>query len=412
MLKSDTLELRLSEIREGLNRLLQTENRTDEQTAEMAVLSTEALQKEPEWRAAQIADGLLTETTTITADPEVREKLELRGRAQDEGLLTTLLNGRRPSGAIEEYLQAHGCNERQIPLHYQVRPAAPALETRALTPPPATGTGVNLEPINQMVFPDGLAARLRVELKMVESGVFSTATITTGVPATAKAKSAAADATAGVLTATTSGVKRISASITMAEEDVATVGQTNYESALMEHVNLSLQNGHDGYLLTGTGVAPIPKGILLALGAIATRATTETFGSYAAVPAEAVDGVFARDMKDVLILCGLETFIDAAKLIQDNTAVSASSYLRSECAGFMASSRFAASASKVQQGIAFRSGRPGVSAAVQPIWNRLTIDDRFTLGANAERKVSVHLLLGDVLVRQPGAYKRIAFKVT
>ena len=412
MTAAQTIQLKLSSCRQRLNELLGIETRSTEQQTEMEGLTAEVSKREPELRAALAAEDDKQEVVTTTDDPETRERLELRGRAQDEGLLTILMNGRRPSGAVAEYLQAHECNERQIPLHYTVRPAAPSLEERALTPPPTSGTGVNLEAIQQMIFPDGLAARLGVELKMVESGVFSTATITTGVPATAVAKSAAADATAGVLTATTSDVKRISASITMAEEDIASVGQTNYESALMEHVNLSLQNGHDGFLLTGTGVAPIPKGILLALGAIATRSTTETFSSYAAIPAEAVDGIFARDMKDVFILCGLESFIDAAKLIQDNTAISAGSYLRSECAGFMASSRFAASASKVQQGIVFRRGRPGVSAAVQPIWNRLTIDDRVTLGANAERKVSVHLLLGDVVVRQPGAYKRIAFKVT
>ena len=245
----------------------------------------------------------------------------------------------------------------------------------------------------------------------VESGQFSTATITTALQATAKAKGSDADDTAAALTAVTSGVKRISASVTTAAEDEASVGADNFEAALSAHMMLALQNAHDGYALTGDGVAPNPKGILTALGAVATRSTLETFGSYAAVPADAVDGLFARETSDVLILCGTQTLTHAAKTFQANTAVSASGYLRAESGGFRASSRFAAPASNVQQALAVRRGRTGVEVAVQPVWNRIVIDDVYTLSASAQRKVVMHILLGDVIVQQAGAFKRIAFKL-
>ena len=407
--------LRLSSARQRLNELLQVETRSEDETAEMEKLTSFVSAKEPELRAAlaaedgerQVAEREAAALGSL-ADPEARERLELRSKAHGEGLLTAQLSGHRPDGARAEYLAAHGCGDRTIPFDYWTKPP---VETRALTPPPATGSGVNLDPIQPFVFADGLAATLGITMKMVDSGQFSTATITTALLATAKAKSAAADDTAGAMTATTSGVKRISASVTMAEEDVASVGQANYESALMAHVGLALQNGHDTYALTGTGSAPAPKGLLLAIGAVATRSTEETFASYAAVPADAVDGIFAREMNDVFILCGVNSFVHAAKIIQAGTAVSASAYLRAEAGGFMATSRFPAPASNVQQALAYRRGRPGVQTAVQPIWNRITIDDRLTLGANAERKVSLHVLLGDVIVQQAAAYKRIAFKL-
>ena len=394
-----------------LNALESREKRTDSETVEYEQLQVEERASTASMAAMQAAvdaEQKAGETIESTGSSEQRERLELRDKAHGEGLLTSQLSGQRPDGARAEYLAAHGCGDRTIPFDYWTKPP---LETRALTPPPATGSGVNLEPIQPHVFADGLAAMLGVTLKMVDSGQFSTATITTALLATAKAKSAAADATAGVLTATTSGVKRISASVTMAEEDIASVGQANYESALMAHVGLALQNGHDTYALTGTGSAPAPKGLLLAIGAVAARSTEETFASYAAVPADAVDGIFAREMNDVFILCGVNSFVHAAKIIQSGTAVSASAYLRAEAGGFMATSRFPAPASNVQQALAYRRGRPGVQTAVQPIWNRITIDDRFTLGANAERKVSLHVLLGDVIVQQASAYKRIAFKL-
>ena len=39
------------------------------------------------------------------------------------------------------------------------------------------------------------------------------------------------------------------------------------------------------------------------------------------------------------------------------------------------------------------------------------IDDIYTLSAKAQRKVVMHVLLGDVIVQQAGAFKRIAFKL-
>ena len=293
------------EIRESRGKLLSLGVRGDaltpDEKTEFESLPTEIRAKEAKYRAKVLEEDAAAVKAAADldrdgGDPEVREKIELRSKARGEGLLTSQLSGHRPDGARAEYLAAHGCGDRTIPFDYWTKPQ---VETRALTPPPSTGSGVNLDPIQPHVFAAGLAATLGITLKMVDSGQFSTATITTALLATAKAKSAAADATAGAMTATTSGVKRISASVTMAEEDVASVGQANYESALMAHAGLALQNGHDTYALTGTGSAPAPKGLLLAIGAVATRSTEETFASYAAVPADAVDGIFAREMNDV-----------------------------------------------------------------------------------------------------------------
>ena len=94
---------------------------------------------------------------TPTVDAETREKLELRGKAHGEGLLTLHCLGHRPDGARAEYLAAHGCGDRTIPFDYWTKSP---LETRALTPAPATGSGVNLDPIQPHVFADGLAALL------------------------------------------------------------------------------------------------------------------------------------------------------------------------------------------------------------------------------------------------------------
>ena len=407
------LQLKQSEIREKLNSLLGLETRTEDQDKELTTLTAEGQKIEPEIRAAIIAAPDPEEVTTATVDPETRERLELRSKARLNDFLRARIRGQFATGATGEYAEAVGITDGSIPLDlFQPSPEQRAvLETRAITPPPAAGTGVRLRPIQPFVFADGLAGLIGIEMPTVESGQFSTATITTALQATAKAKGGDADDTAAELTAVTSGVKRISASLTVAAEDEASVGVDNFEAALSAHMQLALQNAHDGFALTGNGVAPNPKGILTALGADAARAALETFGSYAAVPADAVEGTFASETTDVLILCGTQTLTHAAKTFQANTAVSASGYLRAEAAGFRASSRFAAPAANVQQALAVRRGRPGIQVAVQPVWNRIVIDDIYTLSASAQRKVVMHVLLGDVIVQQAGAFKRIAFKL-
>ena len=412
MNKLQKLQIRQSEIRQRLNELLGLETRTEEQTSELKTLTAEGSAIEPEVRAAIVSTPDPEEVITKTGDPETRERLELRSKARVNDFLRARMRGQFASGASGEYADAVGVTDGSIPLDlFQPPEQRAGLETRAITPPPSTGTGVRLRPIQPFVFSEGLAGLIGIAMPTVESGQFSTATITTALQATAKAKGSDADDTAAALTAVTSGVKRISASVTTAAEDEASVGADNFEAALSAHMMLALQNAHDGYALTGDGVAPNPKGILTALGAVATRSTLETFGSYAAVPADAVDGLFARETSDVLILCGTQTLTHAAKTFQANTAVSASGYLRAESGGFRASSRFAAPASNVQQALAVRRGRTGVEVAVQPVWNRIVIDDVYTLSASAQRKVVMHILLGDVIVQQAGAFKRIAFKL-
>ena len=413
--ESQKRALRLSEIRQRLNELLRMDEPTDEQRTELATLSDECGTVEVEYRAALRAEGEAEQRTETNApDPETRERIKLRTEARAGGYLLPLLLGNHLSGAAAEYQASREIPDDAIALDYFEggRPAPdPEIEQRAATPAPTTGAGVNLEPIQPFIFSEGLAALLGIEIKSVESGTFSTATITTALPAEAKAKAADAPDTAAALTAQTSGVKRIASSVQFTAEDVASVGVGNFEAALLENMRMSMQDAHDDAVLIGDGNAPNIKGLLTALGSAATRSTRETFASYAKEPAAAVDGVWARTMADVLLLVGTDTYTDAAGIFQSNTAVSAASFLMGAAGGFRSSDRVPDKASDVQQALAYRRGRPGIRPAVQATWNRLSIDDRFSLGKSAQRVVSMHLLCGDVIVRHSGAYKRTAFKL-
>ena len=216
MLLSDKIELRLSEIRESLNKLLQTENRTAEQTAEMAVLSTEALQREPEWRAAQVADDLLTKTTTITADPEVRERLALRGQARFGRFLAAAISGRVIDGAEAEYRAALGAGDGAIPLDLfeQDRPRALEYRADAATVTPATAQGENVAALQPFVFSESIAPMLGIDMPQVGSGSHTEARISVALTAGVKAKGVVQDSTAATIIGVTAVPRRIATRLT------------------------------------------------------------------------------------------------------------------------------------------------------------------------------------------------------
>ena len=108
-------------------------------------------------------------------------------------------------------------------------------EVRAITPSPGT-TGVNLDPIHPAVFANSIAPRLGIEMPRVMSGTYASATITTSQSAAALDKSAPAVGTAGALTVSTATPKRVSARLELTLEDIATVGQSNFESVLRENL--------------------------------------------------------------------------------------------------------------------------------------------------------------------------------
>ena len=49
--------------------------------------------------------------------------------------------------------------------------------------------------------------------------------------------------------------------------------------------------------------------------------------------------------------------------------------------------------------------------AICPHWNQVSIDDIYSGSDKAERYFTMHVILGDVIIVQPDAYKQVAYKV-
>ena len=288
---------------------------------------------------------------------------------------------------------------------------------------------MNLDRIRPQVFANSIASRLGIEMPRVASGTYASATITTALTAGAKAKGGAAESTAAAFTVTTATPKRISARLGVRIEDVAAVGQANFEAILRENLSLVLSDELDKQGINGDGQAPNITGILKRLTDPTAPMSVADFDAFVAAFADAVDGLWAGTAKDVGIVCGPATYRLSAKAFRDRVIETGnrggvslgdeafSDYAMRQYGGWWTNKRMPDAASNVQQAILYRKGRSmmggsgGIRTAVCPHWNEITIDDIYSGSAQGERFVTMHVLLGDVILVQPDAYAQVAFKV-
>ncbi len=422
------LRARQSTERQRMAELAGAEELTDETRSELDKIEKDTPDLERQIRAAMT--GAATEereatekkTNTTVTDPELRERVALRSKATLTGYMMAAMRGGLPTGAEAELQAAAGVTGIPIELFDVPQPEKGDSEGRAIAAVPGT-VGVNLDPIRPAVFSNSIATRLGIAMPRVESGSYATATISTSQTAEAKAKSAAAVGVAGAMTVTTATPKRISARLELTIEDIAAVGQANFESALRENLSLALSDQLDDQVINGSGTAPNLAGFFSRITAPTAPPTgIATFDLFAAAHAAGVDGLWANDLKEVAIICGPETYRVAASVFQTASnykgEISAAAYAMKQTGGLTTNKRMPDKATHVQQAILYRMGRTAMGAegamrtAVCPHWNEIGIDDIYTGSAKGERYFTLHVLLGDVILVQPDAYARVSYRVS
>ena len=402
---------------------------TDEQRSELDTIERATADLERQIRAATVAledEEREAETRAVNEpDTEQRERIELRSKASLTGYLRAALEGRQVDGAEAELRSAAGVSG--IPLElWDVPQEIERRQTDAATSAPGT-TGINLDRIRPAVFANSIATRLGVEMPRVVSGTYASATITTNLSAGAKAKGAVQDSTAAGFTVTSVTPKRISARLSIQIEDVAAVGQANFESTLRENLSLVLSDQLDQQAINGTGTAPNLTGIFQRLtDPTAAPSAVATFDDFASAHAGGIDGLWANTLKEVAIVCGPATMALSARTFQTAAnykgEMSAAAYAAMNTAGWWTNKRMPDAATfvsvdNIQQAILYRKGRSmaggagAMRTAVYPHWNEVSIDDIYSDSASGTRHFTMHVLLGDVILVQPDAYSQIAFQV-
>ena len=425
MTTAQKIRLRLSQVRQRLNEIsgLEGDAFTDEIRTESETLQTEYRDLETRHQAAIVAEGE-PEQREAAPDAEMRERIELRSTASLGRYLTAALRGRQVDGAEAELRDAAGIGDG-IPL--ELWDVATEERVDAATGAPGT-VGVNLDRIRPAVFANSIAPRLGIEMPRVESGTYASATITTSLTARSHAAGHASESTAATFTVTSATVKRLSARLGVRIEDVAAVGQANFESVLRENISLVLSDELDSQMINGAGAvagnAADLNGIFQALtNPTDTPSAAATFDDYVDKFAAGIDGLWASTMKDVAIVCGPDSYRLAAKTFRDAAGQDLgdeafADYAMSKFGGFWTNKRMPATDSHFQQAILYRMGRSmmagtgGMRTAVCPHWNEISIDDIYSGSASGERYFTMHVLLGDVILVQPDAYEQVQFRVS
>ena len=417
------LRERQSKERQRMAELAVVEELNDEQRAELDTIERATPDLERQIRAATVAletEEREAETRAAPApDAEKRERIELRSRASLTGYLRAALEGRQVDGAEAELRSAAGVSG--IPLElWDIGQETEQRQTDSATPAPGT-VGVNLDRIRPTVFANSIAPRLGIEMPRVASGTYASATITTSLTAGAKTKGADQDSTAAGFTVTSVTPKRISARLSIQIEDVAAVGQANFESILRENLALVLSDELDKQAINGNGTAPNLTGILARLTDPTNPTDVAIFDAFAAAHADGIDGLWSNTLKDVAIVCGPATMALSARTFQTATnykgELSAAAYAMANTGGWWTNKRMPDAVSDIQQAILYRKGRStmggagAMRTAVCPHWNEVSIDDIYSDSASGTRHFTMHVLLGDVILVQPAAYAQIAFKV-
>ena len=397
------------------------EVRSEFEALEKAVPDTEA-QVRAARAAVEAEESEQRQQTVEHPDGEQRERIELRSRARLTNYLLAAAQGRMVSGAERELQEA--AEVGGIPLELFEVPQSQRRETRAdmATGAPTSGTGINLDPIRPLIYARAVLPRLGVAMPRTRSGAFATATISTGLSAAAKAKSAAQESTAAAFTAQTTTPHRVSARLSITLEDVATVGVENFESALRQNLMLALSDRLDHLGLTGDGQAPNPSGLLTQLTDPSDPTAVIDWNGFTAAVADGIDGgPWAESMMSVKVLVNPETQRLAERTFKDGTGfggeMSAAAYLRAHSGGFFSSRRMPDSASNIAQALRVRMGTMGLEGvdamrlATCPVWAEVGIDDITSDSASGIRHFTLHHLIGDVLIEQSSGFEQIAFRL-
>ena len=421
MTESQKIELRRSRVRERLAAIgqLTGDAHTDEVEAEERALQDEYGALELRHRSALIAEDSALDDAKGEAgdlDAEQRERIELRSKASLGAYMRAALTGRMVTGAEAELQAAAAVDGIPIEL-WDVPQTRTGAEHRAVTPAPAT-VGINLDPIRPAVFAPSIASKLLIDIPKVQSGTYATGTISSTVgsvlTADAVAKSAEVPQTAGVIVVGTAAPKRVGASLGLTLEDIAAIGQANFEAVLRQNVSLVLSDELDDQLINGTGANDDLVGIFERLtNPSAPAANVETWTRFLAIQSGGIDGLWATELEHISMVVGVDTYrLSAATFQGTDSEESAASYLKRMGAGYWTNSRMPATAANIQQGIVCRKGRPGMRTAVSPTWGSISVDDVVSGARKGERYFTVSAIVGDVILVQPDAYAQVAFRVS
>ena len=391
MKASQRIALEMSTKREALNALLSADDLSDDQRAEMGVLSTRMQQLEVEARAAILAEGETTVTQTTVADGENDELRSLIARANVGTIFEAALEHRATDGAEAEIQAHYKLSSNAIPLAL--------LETRAVTPAPGQ-VGQNQSAIIPGVFPQSCAAFLAVDMPTVAVGDAVYPVLTTNADVGTPAENATQAETTGAFSASVLTPSRLQASFFYSREDRARFA--GMDEALRINLSDALADGLDKEILAGTeGLFTGTKLANHNASAVTTYANYRSQLGYGRV-----DGTYAGGVGDLKIVMGSETYGHAAGVFRSANAGDRAALedLMQVTGGVKVSAHVPDVAGNKQNAVIRLGSRRDM---VAPVWEGVTlIPDEITKAASGQIVVTAVMLHAVKILRVGGFYKQ------
>ena len=410
MTNKQKLELRLSELRSRLNEIsgLEGEAFTDEIRTESETLAVEFRDTESRWRSATIADSgnngdgevrrVEDDDSESTEIRQLSEKAELRHYLESAATRSSL------TGAESELNAALKIRSSGVSVPWQAiapRRLERAVEARAdvSTAIPAQGSQTIERDFVGRVFAGGGADFLGVRFDSVPVGEASHFVLTAGASGIHKAAGAEQDAVEATIEGKVLQPHRLSAAYSFRVEDLAR--SMNLEEALRQDLASSLREAMDSAVLNGA--VDGPAGLLNTLAAPDDPTDEIVYAGIITEAAKGVDGRYAKNLLQIRMLLGSETYQKIAGSFNSDGTMTGSDYLIQRSGGLAASALIPDAASDIQAGVLARMEAPG--NAVAAVWEQgvsLTIRDEFTRANRGEIRLQAVGLWDFAILRSDG----------
>ena len=394
MLKSQKLEIEMSEKRQALTALVALETLTDEQRGEMDVLTKRIGQVEVERRAALTSeDAERAVAGAAFGDNEDREYRALVEGASVGEIFAATIDHRMTTGQAHELQEQLRLGANQVPLA-MLRDRRRAPEIRAVTPAPAN-VGTQQSTIIPGVFPMACASWLGVDMPTVGVGEATYPILTTNATAENLAENTPGTETTGAFSAEVLTPSRIQAEFFYSREDRARL--SGMDESLRMNLDMALADGLDKNVIAGT------NGLLGGTNLTAVvQGTRNTFALYrGSLVFDRVDGKFASTTHDIKIVVGAASYADMASLYRGNSADdSALDSIMRVSGGVKVSAHVPPFASTKQDAIVRRGT---LRDMVAPIWEGISlIPDEITKAKNGQIVLTAVMLHAVQIVRSAG----------
>ena len=301
MLKRHRIEMKRSQLRSDIMKLVDTKNRTPDQESELDRLNAEYATTETELRSAMtLHEHTVTDTSEIA-----HSRLETRAADIQECWMAKVAAGETvDTGPIGEYRKEHNFADNEIDVNLLVG----RTEHRADVATPGPNAKTSASPISARVFRPTVLSSLGIRQELVSPSEHSYPLLTTGTTAGMVAVDASQESTAGAFSVTRLLPKEARGRITMRSRELAVFPQ--FEASLRQDLGRQVDDVVSNQIVNGnSAVDSNIQGLASALTSVDTpTGSVVNFAQFVNLLTDMIDGTYAASMKDIRLVLGVATW--------------------------------------------------------------------------------------------------------